>query len=170
MSDRPTVARRDGAVVLTFVPAEVQVLQWVFSDLGRKLSGEAGSDAVTKRLFPRAYLDPTAEEAEAQWQDLVHDELVETRLTAMTDVVQSLDRAVPLPGRDGAREIVLDADRTERWMTVLNDARLAVGTALDVTPEWDFDALDRSDPDYELHAVYAWMTELLSALLGAVAE
>jgi hypothetical protein len=53
---------------------------------------------------------------------------------------------------------------------VLNDARLAVGTALDITPEWDFDDLDPDDPSYELHAVYAWMTELLSALLGVVAD
>jgi hypothetical protein len=163
------VTRRGGAVVLTLVPAEVQVLQWVFTDLGSMLAGESGNDAVTKRLFPRAYLDPTAEEAEAQWQEMVHDELVESRLTAMTEVVQSLDQAVEIPGRDNAREIVLDAEQTERWMTVLNDARLAVGTALDVTPGWDFEELDRSDPNYELHAVYAWMTELLSALLGAVA-
>jgi hypothetical protein len=168
VSRRAIVTRRRGAVVLTLLPAEVQVLQWVFGDLGRTVSGESGLDAVTKRLFPRAYLDPTAEDAEAQWQELVHDELVEARLAALADVVQSLDRAVELPGRDAAREVVLDGEQTEHWMTVLNDARLAVGTALDVTPEWDFGALDRSDPNYELHAVYAWMTELLSALLGAV--
>ncbi len=168
MSRRPTVTRRGGAIVLTLLPAEVQVLQRVFSDLGRTLSGESGVDAVTKRLFPRAYLDPTAEEAEAQWQGLVHDELVEARLGALTDVMQSLDRAVELPGRDAVRETVLEAEQTERWLTVLNDARLALGTALDVTPEWDFDELDRTGPDYERHAVYAWMTELLSALLGAV--
>jgi len=53
---------------------------------------------------------------------------------------------------------------------VLNDARLAVGTALDVTPEWDFAALEPTDPNYELHAVYAWMTELLSALVEALGD
>ena len=169
MSRRATVSRRGGAVVLTLLPAEVQVLHWVFGDLGRMLAGESGNDAVNQRLFPRAYLDPTAEESEAQWQDMVHDELVAARLAALADVVQSLDGAVDLPGRDAAREIALDPEQTERWMTVLNDARLAVGTALDVTPEWDFDELDRDEPNFELHAVYAWMTELLSALLGAVA-
>ena len=169
MSRRATVSRRGGAVVLTLLPAEVQVLHWVFGDLGRMLAGESGNDAVNQRLFPRAYLDPTAEESEAQWQDMVHDELVDARLAALADVVQSLDGAVDLPGRDAAREIALDPEQTERWMTVLNDARLAVGTALDVTPEWDFDELDRDEPNFELHAVYAWMTELLSALLGAIA-
>jgi len=157
-------------VVLTLLPAEVQVLHWVFGDLGRMLAGESGNDAVNQRLFPRAYLDPTAEESEAQWQDMVHDELVEARLAALADVVQSLDGAVDLPGRDAAREIALDPEQTERWMTVLNDARLAVGTALDVTPEWDFAALEPTDPNYELHAVYAWMTELLSALVEALGD
>jgi hypothetical protein len=161
--------RRGGAVVLTFAPAEVQVLRWVFDDLGRMLSGESNIDAVTKRLFPRAYLDPTAEEAESQWQEMVHDELSELRVAAVADVVQSLDDAVPVGGRAEEREIVLDPERAERWLTVLNDARLAVGTALDVTPEWDFAALDPADPNYELHAVYAWTTELLSALVAAVA-
>jgi hypothetical protein len=169
VSRRRTVARRGGAIVLTFLPAEMQVLQWVLGDLGRTLAGESAADAVTKRLFPRAYLDPTEEQSEAQWQEMVHNDLVESRLTAMTDVVQSLDGAVALPGRDDAREIVLSGEQPEHWMTVLNDARLAVGTALDVSPEWDFTALDPADPNYELHAVYAWMTELLSALLGVVA-
>ena len=29
------------------------------------------------------------------------------------------------------------------------------------------DALAPSEPGYEMHALYAWMTELLGALLGA---
>ena len=163
------VARRGSTLLLRLHGREVQVLQWVFADLGRMLAGESTVDSVTKRLFPRAFLDPTAEEAEAQWQEMVHDELAEIRITALTDVLQSLDDAKERPGRDGAREIVLEPERAERWLTVLNDARLAVGTALDVTPEWDFAELDPDDPTYELHAVYAWMTELQSALVNAVA-
>ena len=144
------------------------MLQWVFSDLGRMLSDGSSVDAVTQRLFPRAYLDPTEEAAEAEWQELVHDDLVESRLAAMTDVVRSLDGAAAIPELPGAREIVLGEEQAAHWIGVLNDARLAVGTALDVTAEWDFDALDPDDPEYELHALYAWMTELLGALLAAV--
>ena len=165
MSRPPTVDRRGGAIVLTLHPNEVQVLQWVFSDLGRMLSDGSKVDSVTQRLFPRAYLDPTEEESEAQWQEMVHDDLVDTRMTAMTDVVRSLDNATPISGRVEASELVLDDDQATHWMTVLNDARLTVGTALEVTPEWDFNEIDPADPSYELHALYAWMTELLSALV-----
>ena len=169
MSRPPTVDRRGGSIVLTLHPNEVQVLQWVFSDLGRTLSDGSDVNGVTQRLFPRAYLDPTEEVSEAQWQEMVHDDLVDTRMTAMTDVVRSLDNATPIPGRVEASELVLDDDQAAHWMTVLNDARLAVGTALEVTPEWDFNEIDPADPSYELHALYAWMTELLSALVTVIA-
>jgi hypothetical protein len=161
-----TVDRRDGFVVLTLHEREVQVLQWVFSDLGRMLTDGSSINAVTQRLYPRAYLDPTEEEAENQWQDLVHDDLVESRLTAMTEVVRGLDAAAPVPEYDGAREVLLDVEQAEQWIRVLNDARLAVGTALEVTPEWDLDRIDPADPKFELHALYAWMTQLLGALLA----
>jgi hypothetical protein len=163
----PTVDRRDGSVVLTLHDREIQVLQWVFSDLGRMLSDGSSLDVVTERLFPRAYLDPTEEQAESQWQAMVHDDLVESRLTAMTDVVRSLDAAVPVRGMRGVRELVLGDELAAHWIGVLNDARLAIGTALGVTADWDFDALDPEEASYELHALYAWMTELLGALLGA---
>ena len=167
MGPPPTVDRRDGSVVLTLHDREIQVLQWVFSDLGRMLSDGSSLDVVTERLFPRAYLDPTEEQAETQWQAMVHDDLVELRMTAMTEVVRSLDSAAPVRGMRGVREVVLNEELAAHWIGVLNDARLAVGTALGVTAEWDFDSLDPEDASYELHALYAWMTELLGALLGA---
>jgi Domain of unknown function (DUF2017) len=166
VNERRTVDRRHGLVVLTLHEREVQVLQWVFSDLGRMLTDGSSMDAVTQRLYPRAYLDPTEEAAENQWQELVHDDLVESRLTAMTEVVRGLDAAAPIPDYDGAREVLLDHEQAAQWIRVLNDARLAVGTALEVTPDWDLDHVDPADPNFELHALYAWMTQLLGALLA----
>jgi len=167
VAERPTVDRRGSSVVLTLHVREVEVLQTVFADLGRMFSDHSSVDVVTQRLFPRAYLDPTEEDAERHWQELVHDDLVESRLTSMTDVVRSLDSALPVRGMRDGRELVLGDALVAHWIGVLNDARLAVGTALNVTAEWDFDALDPDDPSYELHALYAWMTELLGALLAA---
>ena len=141
----------------------------MFTDLGRMLTDGSTVDAVTRRLFPRAYLDPTEEAAETEWQDLAHDEIVEARLSAMTEVIRGLDAAVAIPEEPGAREIVLDDEQIAHWIGVLNDARLAVGTALEITPEWDFDEIDPDDPNYEMHTLYAWMTQLLGGLLAAIA-
>lgn len=168
MTARRTVDRRDGLVVLTLHEREVQVLQWVFTDLARMLTDGSSVDAVTKRLYPRAYLDPTEESAEAQWQDLAHDEIVEARLTALTEVVGGLDAAAPVADEAEIREIVLGEEQTGQWIGVLNDARLAVGTALEITPEWDFDEIDPDVPNYELHTLYAWMTQLLGELLTSL--
>jgi Domain of unknown function (DUF2017) len=168
MTERQTVDRRDGFIVLTLHEREVQVLRWVFTDLGRMLTDGSSVDAVTKRLYPRAYLDPTEEKAEVEWQDLAHDEIVEARLTAMTEVMRGLDAATPIAEDPDAREILLGEEQAAHWIGVLNDARLAVGTALEVTPEWDFDLIDPEVPNYELHTLYAWMTQLLGGLLAVM--
>ncbi len=162
------VARRGSTLLLRLHGREVQVLQWVFADLERMLVEGAGSDAVTERLFPRAYLDPTEEHAESEWQSMVHDDLVEQRRSALARVTGAL-AATPEPANaDGMCEVVLDEEQAEVWLNVLNDARLAFGTALDVTADTDLGAIEPDDPRAEGYAVYDWLTHLLAAVLGAL--
>lgn len=162
------VVRRDSAIFLRLHEREVQVLQWVFSDLERVLDEEEAVDPVTQRLFPRAYLDPTEEGAENQWQSLVHGDLVQTRLSALRAVGLGLDVATTAGGTAEMREVELDEARAELWLGVLNDARLALGTALDIAADTDLDDLEPDDPRYEAYVVYDWLTHLLAALLDAV--
>jgi hypothetical protein len=68
------------------------------------------------------------------------------------------------------REVVLDGAGTEQWVGILNDARLALGTALEITADTDVAALDPEDPRFEPYVVYDWLTHLLSALLDAVPQ
>jgi hypothetical protein len=163
------VARRGSKLLLRLHERETQVLQWVFTDLERLLEGESASDAVTQRLFPRAYLDPTEESAESEWQSLVHGDLVETRRSALGEVTRALGAATET-STGGMREVMLDEEHAELWMTVLNDARLAFGTALDVTADTDLEEIESDDPRAEGYAVYDWLTHLLAALLGAMSE
>jgi hypothetical protein len=164
------VVRRGSTFLLRLHDREVQVLRWVFADLERLLGEEAGSDPVTQRLFPRAYLDPTEENAESEWQSLVHGDLVESRRSTLRAVVLGLDAAQETSGRSGMQEVALDGPGAERWLSVLNDARLAFGTALGVTADTDVEGLDPDDPRAEGFAVYDWLTHLLAALLDAVSE
>jgi hypothetical protein len=162
------VARRGPTLLLRLHGREVQVLQWVFADLERMLVDGAGSDAVTERLFPRAYLDPTAERAESEWQSMVHDDLVQQRRTALTAMSRALGAAPETANADGMCEVVLDEEQAEVWLSMLNDARLAFGTALEVTADTDLGEIEPDDPRAEGYAVYDWLTHLLAALLGAV--
>ena len=163
----PRVERRDSLLVLFLHEREVQVLQWLFADLARVVGDGTEIDAVSERLFPRAYLDPTEETAESDWQSSVHGELVEARLSALGAVGLLLDAACPAAGRPAMREVVLDDADAERWLGVLNDTRLALGTALGLTADSALDALAADDPRFEAYVVYDWLTHLLAALLDA---
>ena len=73
-----------------------------------------------------------------------------------------------MPGRAAGRpvaartEVDLDADGAERWIRVLNDLRLALGTRLGITED-DDDELDESDPQVAPRARYCWLTALQDA-------
>jgi len=162
------VARREATLLLRLHEREIQVLQWVFADLERLLTDDTPPDPVTQRLFPRAYLDPTEEEAESQWQQVAHGDLVEVRLSALNGVIVGLEGAQPKAGAEAMREVALDDAQAEAWLGVLNDARLAFGTALGITADTDLEDLEADDPRAEGYAVYDWLTHLLAALLGAL--
>ena len=145
---------RGGSVVLRFEPVEIETLVAIVADLRVVLEAGAGDDPVSRRLFPRAYLDPTEEEA--------------VRLDALATVTEGLKAAAP--GRRGTVEIVLDEDSEPQWLGVLNDARLALGTALDITEETEIRDFAADDPRRDQFLLYSALTslqgELIDALLG----
>jgi hypothetical protein len=116
--------------------------------------GTPRSDPVLERLFPRAYLDPTEEEAEADWQRLAHSDLVDGRRRSLAVVEGTLAAATE---RKGRFELTLDEEQIQAWLTVFNDARLALGTRLNVTEDLDMSGLDPNDPDTAPYAVYWWL-------------
>lgn len=163
------IRARGDETVLTLEAHEVAVLRDLAAQVEALYEGgvpERGADPVRERLFPRAYLDPTEEKAEAEWQSLVHGQLVRERAAAVAALVAGLDAAVPR--RRGRLEVRLGPEDLERWLGTLNDARLALGTALEVTEEME--DLPVSDPRHGLFAVYRWLSglqwELVDAALG----
>jgi len=160
--------RSGGNVVVRLEPLEAETLVAVAADLRTVLEAGAADDPVAQRLFPRAYLDPTEEAAEDQWQSLVQPDLLRTRLDALAAVTGALRSATP--NRKGLLEIVLDEAAEAQWLGVLNDARLALGTALDLTEETEFDDFTADDPRRGPFLLYSALTalegELIEALLG----
>ena len=72
---------------------EIELLEQLPTQL-RQVFDAPASDPAAARLFPRAYLDPTEEEAEAEFEALVQPELLRDRLDALELVTASFDRAV----------------------------------------------------------------------------
>lgn len=159
---------RGGPIVLRFEPIEAQTLIEIVAGVRTVLEEGAGDDAVSRRLFPRAYLDPTEEAAETEWQALVQPDLLRTRLDALAAVTGSLQDAPST--RRGDLEIVLDEVSQGQWLGVINDARLAIGTALDITEETELHDFAADDPRQGQFLLYGALTalegELVDALLG----
>jgi hypothetical protein len=116
--------------------------------------GVPDDDPVLARLFPRAYLDPTEEEAESEWQRFVRPDLVEGRKEAVETFLRTLAGARQ---HRGALEVTLSTEEAGAWLAVVNDGRLALGTRLEVTEDTDPADFDPKDPATAPFAVYWWL-------------
>jgi Domain of unknown function (DUF2017) len=149
-------------LIVSLATEELELLRALPEQLRDVLDGP-DQDAARARIFPRAYLDPTAEDAERQWQEVVHPELVKDRLDALDLITVTLARA-ELDGEWW--EIALDPDEVQAWLGVLNDTRLVIGTRLGVTEEER--VLDPADPEAGAYAMYQWLTWLQGDLVEAL--
>ncbi|HLF40969.1 MAG TPA: DUF2017 family protein [Acidimicrobiia bacterium] len=128
-------------------------------------SGPEAREAVRRRLFPSAYLDPTEEQAESEWQRLVHGDLVDGRRTALETVGRTLAHARE---RHGRYQVILSDEEAEAWLAVFNDARLTLGTLLDVSEDMDPSVFDPDDPAAGSFAVYWWLGLVQEHLVAAL--
>lgn len=168
MSPRFT-RRGDGGLDVALSTDERDLLASLPEELRSLYEAERDEDdPVSARLFPRAYLDPTAEDAEREWRELVHPELVRERVDALERVVASLARVTP--ERRGLVTVELGPDEVNAWLAVLNDARLALGTRLGVTEDFEYNDLDPDDPGTPGLVAYAWLTNLEGELVETLLE
>ena len=153
-------------VVVSFEGDEVAVLRDLSRQITQVLDGgvpDHGSDAVRDRLFPRAYVDPTEDRAERDFQSVVHEDLVRAKSHAIESLISGLDT-----GRDrrGRLEVALSDKDVEQWVGALNDVRLALGVTLGVTE--DRDEVDDDDPQASGFGLYDWLTSLQGALVDVL--
>lgn len=150
-----------GSVTMTFDQPEAELLREIPVQL-RMLYESDTADPARERLFPRAYLDPTEEEAEQQWAALMHPELLRQRLEGLNAVLATLD-AGEVKGKK--LRVILTADDVSMWLAVLNDARLAFGTRLEISDDDDVYEFHTNDPLAAERAAYVWLTNLQGALV-----
>jgi hypothetical protein len=162
----PIRRNRSNGFDVVLEAGEAAVVTRLCEELTTLLSAESEeSDPVLDRLFPRAYLDPTEEDAEADWQRLAHGDLVDVRRRSLAMVEGSLAAAEVKRGRF---ELTLNEEQAQAWLAVLNDARLALGTRLNVTEDIDLSGLDANDPDTAPYAVYWWLGMLEERLIDVL--
>lgn len=167
MRDAPTFQRAsDGALVVTLHEQEVEIISDLLRDLRVLVGMPPGENAVSSRLYPSAYLDPTEEAAERQWQGLVHDDLVATRLAALDEILRALADGGTTTTPDLV-QVALDEEGEAQLLGILNDARLALGTIAEVSEDFEDEDLDLTpnDPRWHLLRMYGYLSELQAELV-----
>ncbi len=142
--------------MVTLQAPEVELLAMTARDM-MTIIQEPPEGEVRDRLYPRAYLDPTEEDAQGEFDALVHDDLVRSRVAALQAIVGGLEAAAP--NSRGVIKIALRPEQEMQWLTAVNDARLAIGTAIGVSEDGDTDYA-RDDPRFEYGVLYSWLTQL----------
>jgi Domain of unknown function (DUF2017) len=170
MARRAFGRRRDGTLVVRLYPQEVELLTMTARDMV-SIVEEPPAGEVAERLYPRAYLDPTEETAQGEFDALVHDDLVRSRRAAFEAIVDGLVAATP--NAKGLVELTLGSGVEQQWLTAVNDARLVIGTSLGITEDDDSEYAP-DDPRFEYGVLYDWLTqlhfELVSLLLDEIGE
>jgi hypothetical protein len=127
----------------------------------------APDDPILSRLLPDFHrLDDDAPSVEDQNSAAALRSLHEPELLALKTGVAGvlLDTCPP-----GGGEIRLTDEQAAAWLSALNDVRLALGTALDVTEDMP-DELPADDPREPHLNVYHWLTWVQESLIQAVSE
>lgn len=106
----------------------------------------------TTRLYPTAY--PHDAEKDAGYQVFARSQLIEQRKRAVAVLRETVDNKT------------VTEEELGQWLGVVNDARLVIGTHLDVSED---DELELDDPDFEMRLVYEQLGFLVDRMVKALA-
>ncbi len=123
------------------------------------LTNDPRSEPLLRRLFPPAYHLADDAEADAEYQRLMREELVASRLAAIEEADRLLNSAKALD--DAAMQGLLQS---------LNAVRLVLGTLLDVGEAHDPGGISDDDPMIGEHHLYQFLSFLLECAVEALSR
>lgn len=149
------ITRRRGGVQLHADATEIALLRQLVDDFATEVQSEdmPADDPVRQRLFPDGYADG---EAAAEFRSLTEATLRSERCERARQCSAEL-----------AERMQLDDQACERWLKVLNDLRLTLGTRLQISED-DYDQFDPHAPDAQQRSIYLWLTAAQDGLVRAV--
>jgi hypothetical protein len=155
---RPPIERVQGGFRVNLGDSEREVLLRLLDEMRTLLMGPSDNPALV-RVFPTAYHQPAHAELDAEYQRLMREELVASRLAGIGTVIDALSSPTPISEQD-----------LSALMQGLNGLRLVLGTALDVDEEHDLDAIAEDDPHLGEHHLYVFLSWLLEWTVRAMQE
>ena len=150
MAPPRAVSRSGSGYVLHLGRDERTIVVRLLDELREMLQSPATPDALT-RLFPVVH--PDEPEREAEYQRLMRDELVTSRLAGIDTVTDVLER----PGR----KVQLDEGELLAFVQAVNSIRLVLGTVLNVTEDDEVDPPDElaEAAEYHLYGYLSWVLD-----------
>jgi hypothetical protein len=149
MTDReftPPVRAVGTGFEITIERQERDLLIRLLNELSALLTSDADEhQPLLANLFPPAY--PDDEEKEAEYQRLMREELVASRLAAIGVVIETLRSDDPDP---------LDEGSTIAFLQSINAVRLVLGSMLGIT---DDDADTGGSAEHQLYTFLSWLLE-----------
>jgi len=155
---RPLVERTSKGYVVNLQREELDLLVRLLGELRDvMLSDDPRSEPLLRRLFPPAYHLADDAEAEAEYQRLMRQDLVASRLESIAGVEAALSSGTPM-----------DEGGVHGFMQALNSVRLVLGTLLDVGENDDPNEVADDDPMVGEHHLYAFLSWILENTVQAL--
>jgi hypothetical protein len=110
-------------------------------------------DPTAQRLFPVAYLDDEA--AQAEYHEMMGTQLAEHHRLALDALVSTIDAPT------------IDVEELHGWLGAVEVLRLLLGTQLDVSE--DIVEIDPDDPRADQFTVYQYLSMLQGEIVDALA-
>jgi hypothetical protein len=145
--------------VAEFAAVEVSLLAQFLDELDALVQEPDLTDPLAQRLFPAGYRDDP--DAAADFRSLTQLSLAQER----RDRYACCRRELP----PGGGRLAFDADSANRWLLVLNDMRLALGTRLGVTADGFAESADE-DQEQGARIAYHWLTAMQDGLVGRLSN
>jgi hypothetical protein len=154
----PPVQRVRDGYAFNLGDDERTLITRLLTELSQLLMGES-DDPRLVRMFPPAYHLADDAEADAEYQRLMREELVASRLTGISTVNAALQSPEPV-----------DEASMVAFVQAINGLRLVLGTMLDVSEDLDPDDIDDDDPLAAEHHLYSFLSWLLDWAVRALGQ
>jgi hypothetical protein len=154
----PPIERVRDGFAFNIGDEERQLVARLLTELSQLLMGEP-DDPRLVRMFPPAYHLADDAEAEAEYQRLMREDLVASRLSGITAVNAALQSPDPV----GEEAMIA-------FVQAINGLRLVLGTMLDVSEDEDPDDIDDNAPLSGEHHLYNFLSWLLDWAVRALGE
>ena len=151
---KPPVERTGNGFRINLQAEERDLIQRLMAELRSLLTGSTDDDRL-RRIFPTAYHQEGDREMDQEYQRLMREDLVASRLMGIDLVDECLDSA----GRNNAQ---LSEGEMMAFVQALNGVRLVLGTMLDVDEDHDLDEVADDHPlvgEYHLYAFLSWVLD-----------